>query len=135
MSTETQVVWYKTLSPELREKLFEEMRRIGDEVLHLWQEHHALAPPTGTIAVGGAHMDSLFKAEAMSGFLYGLREGADIETARGIGVEQSRAAVAKWNAKREYQVHRWEDTAVAYLDGVMRCVLDCTRVQATKEEE
>jgi len=30
--------------------LFEEMRRVGDDVLRLWREHHALSPPPGEFA-------------------------------------------------------------------------------------
>lgn len=79
--------------------------------------HWANAPRNGKIPIGGGQwMDSFFRMEAIRGCQSALRSGASLQEAIKAGQKESRAAVKIWNARREYQVHRWEETAFDYLE-------------------
>jgi hypothetical protein len=87
----------------------------------LWERHRAAAPLSGCIPVGGGEwVDTFFRLEAIDGCLRVLRAGRTLSEAVSAGKEASREAVKKWNQRREYQVHRWEETAFDWLDTVIR---------------
>ena len=89
----------------------------------LWQRHRDAAP-RGYPVGGGDWMDTLFRLEALDGCLRSLRAGKPLAEALRDGQEASRAAVKIWNRRREYQVHRWEETAFDWLDAQIRKIRD-----------
>lgn len=61
-------------------------------------------------------MDTFFRMEAIRGCLTALRNGKKLGAAVQEGKDVSSISVQIWNQKREYQVHRWEETTWSYLD-------------------
>ena len=100
--------------------LLKHLRRIGEELDKQLKEHRALLPRWDEIPVGGAHMDPFFRAEALRGLLSALRKRVPIVLAIEAGVAEAKAAIAIWNRRREYQVHRWDGWVEGYLHSVIR---------------
>lgn len=65
-------------------------------------------------------MDTFFRMEAIRGCMSALRLGKPLQEAVDDGKKTSEIAVKKWNDRREYQVHRWHETAHEYLDTLIR---------------
>lgn len=92
-------------------------RMLLDESTRLYELHREeLAAIGSRISVGGAHMDVFFQAVGLHGVLTGLREGRTIGESVALGCKESTDAVHKWNEKREYQVHRSDGTAHAFIE-------------------
>lgn len=93
------------------------IRKRSDDYL---SQSQRLAPPGGTIAVGGEHFDAFVKGEALAVFLRHLGRGESAEYAAGAARVFAREAVEKWNAGREYQTRRAESVAdAAILDAFL----------------
>lgn len=120
------VKFYNTLSPQKRERLFFQMRRIDRELHFQYATAHYHYPVQGETGIGGKHIDHLVKAVALDGLLRGLRAGKSINKSLQMGIEDGRGCIRKWNEKREYQVHRWVDCHVAYVtnaaNGIRRMI-------------
>lgn len=99
-------------------------------ILDQWNERHRKETPQGVAVGGGEWMDSFFKVEGLSGIVESLRDGADLDFALEWGKIRARKAVKIWNSRREYQVHRWVNTADAWLEGQVRIV----RLKIKKEK-
>lgn len=96
---------------------------------HLWKIHEADKKKMGNrLPVGGDHMDIFFKLEGIRGMLSSLRQNEGLQQALEKGKSFSRSAVQKWNAqrKKDYQVHRWEETAFLYLENLLRSLCEET---------
>lgn len=101
-----------TMSPN-RFPLLRYMSEVHDRI---GAEHKRLQPQGGAIPVGGAHMDPFFKMEAVLAFMTAYRKGATVTAALERAKAASAEAVDKWNKTREYQVHRWRETAWAWIE-------------------
>lgn len=96
-------------------------RSIRDESDRYLAEHRKLSPRYGEIAVGGGHFDAFVHGEALACVLRYLNTGSTPAEAVVLAKADARIMVRKWNASRkDYQVHRWEDTMGAKLDAVQR---------------
>ena|ERR1700677_3793746 len=96
------------------------LRWLQDEYDRLNEAHHKLLPPHGTIPAGGEHMDPFFRMEAIRGCQKALREGKTEQEAIEAGAAEAGIAVRIWNARREYQVHRWDGFGEGYLQDLLR---------------
>lgn len=74
-------------------------------------------------AGGGEWMDLFFRLEGIRGVLESLRKGETIEQALKRGKEYSTIAVRKWNSRREYQVHRWDECAHDFIETTLRKII------------
>lgn len=99
------------------------MRRIRDRSTRLLEQAARLGPPAGTIAVGGGHFDLWLAGEALATFLGALSRGATPEAAYEQAVAWSHEAVATWNSRREWQVHRAAGSAEPLLLSTLQQVL------------
>ena len=122
--------WYETLPTDQRESLFAAMRALDTTA----QQHRTyaakLAPPAGTIAVGGAHFDEVLKAEVIEGYLRALRAGDSPRNAL-TAAEANRTAIVKsWNKSRgkDYVVHRAETAEQSLIESILRTVLRSSEV-------
>lgn len=88
---------------------------LGEEYQRLHDKHY-LSAPRGVPVGGGDWMDTFFRMEAIRGTQGALERGDSIAEAIGEGKAVSSIAVRLWNAKREWQVHRWEETAHGWLE-------------------
>ncbi len=72
------------------------------------KRYRELAPPFGSIAVGGAAWDEFGKANAIREFLRSIRNGKDIQEALVEAKMSATDSVQKWNASRgkDYHTHR-----------------------------
>ena len=86
-----------------------------DKVAEIQRKNTPVGIPVG----GGDWMDSFFKLEGLDGIMFALRLKKTIETALEEGKQQSSEAVAIWNSRREYQVHRHKETAWKYLENIL----------------
>ena len=88
----------------------------------LYAEHESLAPRPGEIAVGGAHMDPLFKYDGVQAMRLALDAGLTLEAALGVGQAAAARSVRSWNniKVRDYHVHRWDGTCDTYLENVAK---------------
>lgn len=116
--------WLDSLTPEQKESVFAVMRDIRAEADRANDQHRALLPPHGQIAVGGAHMDPFFRAEALNGFLSALSRGASPVSAVEIGNTDANYAIEKFNKSRsnDYVVHRARDMEESHLGEMARRV-------------
>ena len=119
--------WLASLNASIRESVFVVMRRLGAEAAEAAAESRRLSPPTGSIAVGGAHMDPLWRGHALELLLSHVRRGVSPEEA-GDRVKQEVAGwVLRWNASREYQVHRTTSTCDTRIDDAVRSLLTAAK--------
>ncbi len=123
--TEPQTHWLDSLTPAQVTAVHEMMRRIRAKADEANEQHRALSPPYGQIAVGGAHMDPFFRSEALNGFLRALSNGADPMSAVEIGNTDANYAIEKFNKSRgnDYVVHRAWDMERSHLEHWGRAVL------------
>ena len=103
-----------------KEKRYKLLRNLDTVYQQLCEEHNRSAPRGGIPIGGGDWMDSFFKMEAIRGTITSLRAFKTLEESIAFGKSTSSFAVKTWNEKREYQVHRCEETAYAFLDSVVR---------------
>lgn len=90
--------------------------------------------PQGIPVGGGDWMDDFFKAEALRGFLTAYRDPkATIEKAIEDGKIISTIAVKIWNKRREWQVHRCEETAHRFLENTVWAIK--RKIKAKKTEK
>lgn len=99
----------------------------------LYAEHEALAPKPGEIAVGGEHMDPLFRYDGVHALRLALDEGKDLATALVAGQVAAAQSVRRWNRVkvRDYHVHRWDGTCDAFLVGVAQ-TLETARAEVSR---
>lgn len=102
------------------ERLFPLMREMGEIANKLRANSQQLSPRVGEIAIGGAHMDPLFRAVGLEQVLRTLRQGGGIDWAIDSGKLAAKHSIQKWNDQREWQVHRWENGVDSFLDGWQR---------------
>ena len=107
--------WLAGLPPETRETVFALMRDIDHVAERANEQHMQLRPEYGEIAVGGAHMDPFFRCEGLRGLLRGLRDGMTPSDAARAGNDAANYAIGRWNASREWQVHRAMDSELNAL--------------------
>lgn len=89
---------------ELNEKYSCEIKAIGSKI------------PIG----GSGWMDLFFRMEGIRGVMAGLRSSGNLLGAIEVGKTTSSIAVRIWNGRKEYQVHRWEETCYGYLEHTVR---------------
>lgn len=102
--------WLDSLSPDDRERVYAEMRSIGDSADDWYAQHRRLTPNNGDIPVGSAHIHPLIRSESLREFLRCLRTGSTPWEAKDKAKEMGRLIARNWNAKREWQVRIWEET-------------------------
>jgi hypothetical protein len=103
--------------PIPRQKRFAILRSLGDVLDEVERRHRREAPRGGATPVGGGEwMDTFFKIEALQSLIRCLREGKTPSKSLVIAKEASRKAVRVWNSRREWQVHRWEETAFIWIE-------------------
>lgn len=121
--------WYKQLSDTDREALFTEMRRWGDREISYRTQAQRLAPPGGTIAVGGGHFEQVLKAEVIASYLRALRQGETPQRALDIAAADRVKYVQRWNKSRggDYVVHRAETAEQSLLEDLHRSIVNCVR--------
>lgn len=106
------------------------LRFLDGRYQSLSRKHREAAPTGGTIPIGGGDwMDTFFRMEALRGCIGALRRDKTLAEAVEEGKTVAVIAVQIWNRRREYQVHRCEDTADDYLDSVVRSFYSCKRDQ------
>lgn len=120
--------WLDSLTPDQREAAYVVMREIRNEADRANDQHRALLPPHGQIAVGGAHMDPFFRSEALNGFLSALGHGAQPFPAAEIGNTDANYAIEKFNKSRgnDYVVHRALNMEQPHLEELARRVTRAT---------
>jgi hypothetical protein len=100
---------------------------LDKEYMGLRERHTKAAPRPGTIPIGGGDwMDTFFRMEGVAGILSAVRRGKSIREGLEEGKQDSRRAVLIWNerrGKKDYQTHRWEQTAFDYLDSLVTRLL------------
>jgi hypothetical protein len=97
------------------------LRRLSDVCTALREKHHAEMRAIGNrIPVGGDHMDLFFRIEGLDGAVRALRAGRPTDQAIEEGKWASAEAVKRWNARREWQVHRWDSTAHDFIERTVR---------------
>lgn len=109
--------WLAGLPDATREAVYVIMRDMDAKAERANTRHMELRPRYGEIAVGGAHMDPFFEYEGIRGMLRALRDGMTPSDACAAGNEAANYAIGRWNASREWQVHRAKDserTALKY---------------------
>ena len=104
------------------EHLFQQMRDLSAKIDRTYEIYRKLAPKNGEIPVGGAHIDEWVKIETMEAVLRGMRQEKEkeeiVEAAKGAYI----AVIERWNAKREYQVHRSTCGADMFVQNVIKKV-------------
>lgn len=105
----------------------EAYRAIGARLDAYWAQARALDAPAGTRQVGGAHMDAVFAATALEGFLGARDKGLCAASCRArVDV---REAVAEWNARcgGDYVLRRWDGCCDALIRDAFDTVF-CARL-------
>jgi hypothetical protein len=95
------------------------MREVRAESDRYLERARQLSPRGGEVAVGGTHFDAFLRGEARASLLrgFGKLKPNDLSvTALETAKTDAREMVAKWNARREYQVHRWDGSADAVIE-------------------
>lgn len=102
--------------PLTKERRFTILRRLDAVYQLLAEKHFESAPKGGRLPVGGGDwMDTFFRMEGLRGMMTALRGNNSLRVALEEGKTVSEISVSIWNGKREYQVHRWKETAHTYL--------------------
>lgn len=101
--------------PESVRAVMREVRAESDRYLATAQR---LAPRYGEVAAGGEHFDAFLKGEALASLLRYF--GRDPLTAMEAAKNDARDMVKKWNARREWQVARWEGAADTVIETAYR---------------
>lgn len=107
--------WLMSLTPDIREKVFVVMREIRATADYHAMKFRELQPPYGTIRLGGAHIDEFLKSAVLYDILMCINQGYILDIAENSARALGRNIVSKWNAGKEYQVKRWEDSALALI--------------------
>lgn len=101
------------------QRRFELLHRLNDIWSQLHKEHLREMVAIGNrVPVGGSdYIDLFFKMEGIRVAIVCLRQKKSVLEALEEAQKASRYAVQRWNQQRrkDYQVHRWEDTACDYL--------------------
>lgn len=101
------------------------LRRLDLEYYKLHDAHYLNAPKPNTVPIGGGEwMDYFFRMEAIRGVVNALRCGKTVEEAIQDGKAVSEIAIALWNKKREYQVHRWTNCCHDYIERLVWRIQD-----------
>jgi hypothetical protein len=120
--------------PESVRAVMREVRAESDRYLATAQR---LSPRYGEIAVGGEHFDAFLKGEALASLLrgFGKLNGDDhCVVALDAAKLDARDMVSKWNARREYQVARWEGAADTVLESAFRRIVNAIAAAAANGE-
>lgn len=115
--------WLAALLPETRERVFVVMRRLRATSYDEEAASRALSPPAGTIAVGGAHMDPLWRGHALGLLLTHIGHGVAPVEAGDMTKPEVAGWILKWNASCEFQVHRWPQGIDGVIDDAVRALL------------
>lgn len=94
-----------------------------DRILkELYAQHEALAPRPGEIAVGGAHMDPLFRYDGVRALRLALDAGRSMQTALHEAKVEAARSIRVWNnlKAKDPAVHRWEGSCDTYLEDVVK---------------
>jgi hypothetical protein len=104
----TNTNWLGGLSPLVREQVFAEMRSLRITADSYFDTYRKLAPHNGEIPVGGRHIDSFVRGEAISVFIRGISRGLSPSEAITSAKEETKLIFENWNKHRkDYQVHRY----------------------------
>jgi hypothetical protein len=114
--------WMEKQSEEARERLRVVLTRARDRADAAHGRYQKLAPPWDCIPVGGAHIDEYVEYTAFSRFLWAIEAGEDPEGAYKAAKADVALVVENWNKRREWQVHRREDTMDSKLWDLRRQV-------------
>jgi len=114
--------WLNSLG-DRREDVLVAMRRIRVKSDHHHTRARDLLPRGNSTAIGGEHFDHFLRGEALAVFLRSIGKGKDPRAAVEDAVVAATDMVRKWNARREWQVHRWEGAACDVIDDAMRALL------------
>lgn len=115
--------WLAGLPDATREAVYAVMRDMDTKAERANARHMELRPRYGEIAVGGAHMDPFFEYEGLRAMLRDLHDGGTPLHACVVGNEAANYAIGRWNASREWQVHRAKDSERTALE------YQCSRLQ------
>jgi hypothetical protein len=116
--------------PESVRVVMREVRAESDRYLETYRR---MAPRGGEVAVGGEHFDAFLKGEALASLLRGfgrLKGDEFCVTALEAAKADAREMVAKWNARREYQVARWEGAADTVIESAYRRIVNAIAAAA-----
>jgi len=103
--------------PSTREQRMQMLRTLRGIYDKLAEKHYQCAPRGGSLPIGGGDwMDCFFRMEGIRGMMQGLRNNKSLVQSLQDGKDASTVAVKAWNGKREWQVHRWEQTAWHFLE-------------------
>ncbi len=104
------------------------LRSLGVVYDSLYKRHNTEQRAIGnkTPIGGGDWMDTFFQLEGLRGVITALRQGKTLSYAIQFGKGTSSAAVKIWNDRREYQVHRCEETAHDFIENTVRRMLHAT---------
>lgn len=94
----------------------------------LYEKHSAELRAIGNRNVmgGGEWLDLFIRMEGIRGLQTALRSGNTLEYSIKFGKSTSSIAVKIWNTRREYQVHRWEETTWDFIDTTVRKLLNAS---------
>jgi hypothetical protein len=117
--------WLASLPPNTRTRVLAAMREISARYTRAYEEHREHVRAIGQrVPVGGAHMDSFFRSEALRTFLDSLNAGSTPDQACEHAREAVALAVTKWSDSRgDYHVHRWTGTEGDTIDSAHREIL------------
>ena len=105
------------------------MRKIDDEAEQAYALHRELSPRYGEVAVGGAHMDSFFRAEGIRGLCSAVNRGLSVSEAVEAGNQRAKEAIQKWNARKgvDFTIKRWEDSERSRLFAVGLAIAEAAK--------
>lgn len=104
----TNTNWLGGLSPLVREQVFAEMRSLRKIADGHFDSYRKLAPRNGEISVGGQHIDSFARGEAIAVFLRGISNGLSPTEAVTSAKEEAKLIFENWNkSRKDYPVHRY----------------------------
>jgi hypothetical protein len=85
-----------------------DLTRIRERADYFARLAQSLAPPGGTIPAGGSHWEASIKHQTLCELLAAAHAGKTPAECSGQARQFVRQAVALWNRRREWQVHRWD---------------------------
>lgn len=126
----TSPAWFNSLgSVARRERVFAAMRKLGAESECYYENGRQLAPPHGSVAVGGGSFEQTLKGEVVASYLRAIRHGHTPLEALALAAAERTRHVEKWNTSRgrDYVVHRAEDAEQALLIRVHTTIEEAAR--------